>query len=74
MFPVLDKVKRANGYEYLNSSLHSSNFFRGEGINEQSALGWDSRKKLDPINEALGSFVPNRLVDWRSLAKYPESF
>ena len=39
VFPVLDKVKRANGYEYLNGSLHSSVFLRGGGINEQGALG-----------------------------------
>ena len=74
MFPVLDKIKKANNYEFLNGSIHSLGFLKRPKLNDQSLLGWDSRRKLETFNSGTSSFVPNRIINWRALAKYPESF
>jgi cytochrome c oxidase subunit 1 len=37
-------------------------------------LYWDPRRKVESWNEKNTSFVPSRIVDWRSLINYPESF
>jgi len=63
VFPILDKIKRANNYEFINNSIFTKKFFSKNNQNTINKLTWDSRRKLDVWNETNSSFVPNRLID-----------
>ena len=74
VFPILDKLKKANNFEFTTNSILSKSFFTKNTDNSLNTLSWDPRRKLDVLNEDKSSFIPSRVVNWRSLIQYPESF
>ena len=74
VFPILDKVKRANNYEFIESSMFTEHFFMKYNLENVNRLSWDPRRKIEVWGDKDTTFVPSRLVDWRTLIKYPESF
>ncbi len=73
-YPLLDKSVHRKYFDFKNENLFPKNSMK-RFLEEEHTLNWKSRVaefKYDNYN--VHSFIPNKLVFWPFVLKYPESF
>jgi len=74
VFPIFDKIKKSSNYEFNSNSLFTQTYFKKNNSLDLNLLFWDPRRKIESWGGGNLAFIPTRLIDWRSLINYPESF
>nr|NP_049605.1 cytochrome c oxidase subunit 1 [Tetrahymena pyriformis]AAD41950.1 cytochrome c oxidase subunit 1 [Tetrahymena pyriformis] len=72
-FPFLEKMKYNQYKEYKNDYLFYLDFLKKE-ITDDHSFFWKARKVIKLPQYSVFSFVPLKLMMWKTMINYPESF
>lgn len=71
--PFLEKLKYRNYMNYKNDFIFYLNFLKTEKFSKHFIF-WPERKKIDYKEYSVFSFIPLKILFWKNMISYPESF